>query len=571
MSEKKYTKKVSIDINLVDYIDNFGNSHSITEEELQDVISDVQYKVDLILSENERNYISKNKIFEFKSFEIDSNILKKYTEKDENIYKHFVWEFYSKYYIGFKKDSEEHLELLKYIKKLPKYYKEVESVKLKLKKLENKFKKGKLNLHEFEEEKFKLLRYVARPITIKSYILGLLQVSSMLESNPDFCKKYLLNINKENFKQFVDFIIGSGMFKMDEMVIKNNLSEDSVSIDNLTVGASLVDLCIHLDYEEGFEYLIDMGLNEKSIDINENHHSYIYMFIKQCERLMRGVYWRERDYINEHNLTQPIKNIDSERNDKVDVLNLNKLIRKFQWIEIITKKFPKLKLGLVNQNGSVIEDDGRRYWSSAKVQYEYRIIIPNYLDKIFHDKKFSNLVYNFFSKDFIKNNTLTLSKEVQLVKNIFDYFKNINNKSILSKIQSINHNDISCVIEKIENGGYIEGDRILKDYDSTLQTKEVYFTKNKNDNNFSVYFYKHTNPHYNNSDYKLENKFELNKFLKNKDILISTIEGWFSGCDLKNKSSESLIKLDKQKILKEIITKQKELEDLQKKLNKPSA
>lgn len=567
MSEEKYTKNLSINIDLVDYTDKFGNKYTVTNEEIENILSLIQHKVDLVIQKNKDEYLSQNKIFDFESFKVDSDILKNYTEDDEDKYKHFVWEFYTKYFINFKKDSEEHLELIENLKKFPEYYKDVDKAKKKLKKLNQKFKKNSLEKHEFDKERHEILRYIHHPITIKNYILNFLGVSNIIESNPYHSKKHLLMVNKENFKNFVDFTIGSGMLSLDEMVYKDMLYENSISIDNFTVGSALINLCIHLDYQEGFEYLINMNISDKCIDVSEEHHSWIYMFIRDLER-QRQTYHEEYDYILENNLTQEVKSVYGENSDRIDIIELNKLIRKFKWINIITTKFPNLKLGYINQNGSVIEENGRRYWSSASVKYEYFIIQPDYLNIKFHDKNFTNLIYNHFSKEFIKNNTLPFTKEVQLIKEVFDYFENINDDKKVCKLFQINHNNIDCEIVKIRNGGYIENNKCVKEYNKKLEVKEVYFTRDKTNNTFSVYFFNNINPGYTGSDYKLENKFDISEFIEDKDALIFAIKEWLSGFSLKQVKAETFINSDNKKILKEIELKQKELEELQKKIRK---
>jgi hypothetical protein len=582
--ENSYKKNISLDLSLTDYFDNFGNKHSVTDEQIEDIISSIQPKVDRIIYSNKQEYLSQNKIFEFESFKIDPIILKNYTEDDIEKYKHFVWEFYSKYAINFKKDSEKHLELIRDVEEYAPEYKESAKIaKQKLKKLDKNFKSGKiakiakkkkeesgktfdLSLlinHEYDTEKHKILQYVIPPTTVKSKILYFLAISKYLQKNVSEINQYKLDVNKENFKNFVDFILDSGMVSLNEVVYKNKFLENSESIDNFTVGAALILLCIQLDYKQGFDYLITKGLCKEDVDTDNLCHSFTYNLIKTIE-YFRSNNWREWDYMLENNLTQNVDSVLGDESENVNIDALNNLINKLRWINVITTKFPKLKFSYVNEKCGKIGKDGRRYWSSSGVVYKLLTINPIYIDKVIDNKPFSDIVYSLFSDEFIKNNTLPFNKEVNLIKDVFDYFGGKKDEKTLCQLFKIHHDTIKCSIEKIESGGYIHNNNIKKDYEYTLKVKEIVFSDEGEDGFLSIYFYNNTNPGYSGSSYVLENKFEISKFIEDKEGLIFLIEKWLFGLEIKNKKPEDFVDPKRKKVLEEIMKREQEICELKK-------
>jgi hypothetical protein len=555
--ENSYKKNISLDLSLTNYFDNFGNKHSVTDEQIEDIISSIQPKVDRIIYINKQEYLSQNKIFEFESFKIDPIILKNYTEDDIEKYKHFVWEFYSKYAINFKKDSEEHLELIRDLEEYaPEYKESVKIAKQKLKKLDK-------DNHEYDTEKRKILQYVIPPTTVKSKILYFLVISKYLQKDVSEINQYKLNVNKENFKNFVDFILDSGMVSLNEVVYKNKFLENSESIDNFTVGAALILLCIQLDYKQGFDYLITKGLCKEDIDIDSLCHSFTYNLIKTIE-YFRSNNRREWDYILENNLTQNVDSVLGDESENINIDALNNLINKLRWINVITTKFPKLKFSYVNEKSGKIGKDGKRYWSNSGVVYKLLTINPIYIDKVIRNKPFSDIVYSLFSDEFIKNNTLPFNKEVNLIKDVFDYFDGKKDEKTLCQLFKIHHDTIKCSIEKIESGGYIHNNNIKKDYEYTLKVKEIVFSNEGEDGFLSIYFYNNTNPGYSNSSYVLENTFEISKFIEDKEALIFLIEKWLFGLEIKNKKPEDFVDPKRKKVLEEIMKREQEICELKK-------
>lgn len=582
--ENNFKKKISIELDLTDYIDKFGKKYSITEEQIGNVISLIQPNINSIISKNKQEYLLQNRIYDFESFKIDPIILRNYIEDDIEKYKHFVWELYSKYIINFKRDSEKHLELIRCLEKNSSFYeREAKIAKQKLKKLDKDFKNGKiakiakkkkeesgetfdlslLIKHEYETQKHKILEFVSPPTTVKVKVLQFLAFSQYLHKFSQDYQKYQLNVNKKNFKEFVDFILDSNMVSLNEAVYKNNFLENSEIIHNFTVGAALIFLCVQLDFKEGFYYLKAKGLCEECIDTDNFYNSFIYILIKSIEDVSRND-WREWDYILKNNLTQNVKNVFADDSNSVNVDVLNNLINKLKWINTVTTEFPKLKLNCIEENGSVIEQDGRRYWSSSRVTNKKFKIIPKYINNIIRNNQFSDIVYSLFSDKFIKNNTHTLNDEINLVKQVYDYFNNKKEEKTLCKLYKIYDNTINCNIQKIQSGGYIEKNDIKKDYEYTLKVKEVYFSDNEYDNILRVYFYNNINQGYSNSSYVLENKFEISKFTENKEELIFLIEKWFLGLEIKNKKIEDFVDPKRKNVLEEIMKKEQEICELKK-------
>jgi len=607
-------KNLVIDVELAEFTDKFGVKHSVSEKLINELISNLKKEIIEENVNNKKICLSNDKEYDFDAFEVDKEALKNYNEEDTEKYKHFVWEFCRKYYLEtelirhnnytsrdfafkvktYQKNSDLHLDLINLKEKNKEYDEALENALKEAKKIYIKNRKEDYS-REAIEKLYKIWSEVPRKEekSIKDFILLFLEMSFEIDTNQNdencyygsrFEKKGYknrLNVNKENFKYFVDFILDSKMCSINEEILFD--FEKVLDLKwgyTLTVGAALVNICIHLDYEEGLDYLIEKGLKHDTFDAIPNKTSWFYCFLELIKSKSFLGFCCKLDK----------RQCDSEIAKEA----LKKLENKLKWIGIITERFPQLKISkLESKNKSKINKKGNEIFYTIHSERTYFLTeissknLNNYLN---FDKDEFKIILKYINPEFLKNNIIKDNKDVAFVKKVFNHFKSLNLKDTLVENYFENHKDLSVKIEAIQSGGYIQNNNgrksISKSYNRDLITRYVEFNNNLDFSNVDyykekydinldpkksyVFLYDKNTENSTNCTYtyvnKLKHHIELDKFYEDIDALNYIIESWLSGERLSETDIKMSFKAHKNKIMEEISRKEKEICELKKKI-----
>lgn len=515
--------KITIDVDVASITNKDGKVYELTHEEIKERIQkSVNQSLDSFLRDCGKDDCKHDYNAYLSSITPDQ--LKTYTHKDMELYKPFVYTFLNKYYasqvslghshhrqefksIPYDVLSEKHLRMVK-IDKNEHNQKEYDKLESRILKLRDKIgikswgELPKVNDEEYEkgEEKIKTLKEKQKSFTVvdeptvkdlvMKYILTLdLKTHNSrrgVEGSPFL-------VNKDNFYEFLQFILDTGMISLDD---ESNKEQHSIS-------RCLLNACVKLECKEGYELLKKYGLTADKIDCN-SHESFLFTHFKSItESAGWDSYFREangeedpkpRTKMNSEEKKRLKEasadekkyvkdriqySMDRENNDLKSDIRREKdglviLKSSLNWILLITKEFSDLRVFDHNRTYHYDKENQKDISIYTKVDeglkaYFERLIISHHRHSSDVLKKRVYELSKFLGGDFVAKNTVGDSDELKLAKKLLRHAKKIptgtgEHTNFFHRIRGVmTNNECNVTFSKRVRGGHYD-----KSYGFTL-------------------------------------------------------------------------------------------------------
>lgn len=534
MEIKELKTKLSIDINDKTFISDNGEAYGLSISDIKYIKSRMHDMVLNLIADKKNECERQDIIFEYENFIVDESKMKLYDESNLDTYKHFVYNYFNNFYNKV------------FVKK--KHY---QPPTITNNRTYNPLDKS----HLIIDDKYS--------ISIKDKLEKFLSFYSNID-NEDLYIYDTFFINESNFLKFFNLAIKSKMFALDSLIVSTdyyqygrNSTKDT--FPKTSVACCLLNYCIENDDELLFNQLLSSGLKSEFL-FKSGNWSYIYNFILK---------------IKEHNYWYYEKNADSIHfsNSKTKIESY------FKWLNIITVKFPKLKIHVSGRLARYINDnnDEGKYKRFLDLETLHTFFIE------FKKEVFESITSNF-SDDFVKNNCIQFNDDIKFAKESIDKLTNehSNDDDILhKKCKFINSDAIFFQIGKVQIGGYVNNNQFEKRYASkeliirkctiTTDLREcsrtaTNFPKNVDNETYLVLeiYKEYTGKRRTDSDSIYKHFIKLSKFHKNPESLNKICKKWLNGVKMKEDVIDLIINEDKKEVLDRVSEIEQELKELKK-------
>lgn len=507
----KKTLNIELEIPMVSCEANDGKLFKMEDESLQKKIDELKSKfIEDIRFQNNDIVASCEKyeiISEFDNFKPNLKLLQKYDESNEESYHHFKFQLFKEYYHTIKENFSY-----------------------------NSWGCNSNNRYFIDKYNPLDAEHLFGKRSVKDYVNHFLELQYLYAVLP-YHKQKLPNIqlNHDNFKGFVDFILDSGMFSIEDEVSSEyyryarhgyprykgwGWDTDNAETANqkINVGTALLNWCIRNDYEEGLTYLMTKGFNGSLIDCNPKYGWLLNLLATPA-------------------IVNTLIFPNMHKHEKIFYEKFRDVVLK--WHEIISNTFPNLVL-----LGCRVED-GKEVTYKVGLDGILHVLktTTRLRHKEFNIKYISNITLGELNKKFIENNTTKPTKKSELIK----------------KLSSID-DEFFGTYKKVRNTCYVSNNMGLLGILMDKNSRSIAIKDNFEPDSDNIIF----------GCSSLERYFNIpiEDFYGEEEVLLELIKDWF---DLKL-NSEAEIKLNMEKysneIYEQIAAKEKEIAELKQQLKK---